>query len=97
METEMRRNTGLRELTDDEIEQVCGGFMPALGLAVAAIGHFSARTYLTAIAGRIGLGMAVFEAAKAAGGQGGAGKTGGGGGGGGAGAGQATRMTVVRV
>ncbi len=97
METGMSQRTGISELSDHELDKVSGGIAPVLGLAVATVGHFTARSFVTGIAARIGLGQAVFEAAKAAGGHNNGGKASGGGGSGGAGAGQSTRMTVIRL
>ena len=50
-------------LTEEEIKIASGGIAPIIGLGVAAVGHFTARTMLTALAGRIGLGLAVYDVA----------------------------------
>ena len=54
----------MRELTDEEVEQVDGGFVPILGAVIAAIGHFTARSAITSFAGRAGAIMATYEIAK---------------------------------
>lgn len=43
----------MRELTHDEIEQVSGGVLPALGLAKAAVDLFAARTLTSFIVSRV--------------------------------------------
>jgi lactobin A/cerein 7B family class IIb bacteriocin len=54
----------MRELTDEEVEQVDGGFAPIIGAVIAAVGHFTARSALTSFAGRVGAIMATYEIAK---------------------------------
>ncbi|MBA6413107.1 class IIb bacteriocin, lactobin A/cerein 7B family [Parahaliea sp. F7430] len=59
-----------RELTTEELENVNGGVAPIIGIAVGAIGQLGARSMLTAIAGRIGFGLAVYDLANYIGGSG---------------------------
>ena len=57
-------NSTIRELTDEELQQIDGGLAPLIGGAIAAFGHFSARTFISSAVGRVGLGLFVYETAK---------------------------------
>jgi len=54
----------IRELNDQEIEQVSGGLLPVVSGIIAAAGHFGARTMIQSALGRIGLGLFVYETAS---------------------------------
>ena len=54
----------MRQLTEIEVEQVSGGFLPIIGAVISVVGHFGARTLLGSLAGRAGLIFATYELAK---------------------------------
>ncbi len=43
----------MRELTNEEIEQVSGGVLPAIGLVKAAVDLFAARTLTSFVVSRV--------------------------------------------
>ncbi len=54
----------MRELNSSEIDEVSGGIVPLLGLAVAAYSQFTATSFVGAMVARAGLGLAVYSAGE---------------------------------
>lgn len=71
--TSKQRDLTIRQVSEDEIDKVSGGILPAVGAAVALAGHIGIGGVAASVTGHylgaFGLGYAVYSAASYYGGN----------------------------